>query len=292
MAAAQSLEPTPRKPLRVWPGVAAVIVQWIGWFVVPVVLPDAGMAGMMAAIAMTLAIIVWWLFFSRAPWAERIGAIVLMVVGIAATSRLVHESISNGMMGFMLDVCHPRSVPRARHMGRGRAAALCGTAALMDARVDSARVRRVHHHSDRGHGRRRRIRSPLAMDANHRAAPPRAGSRPGHGLFSGQAGGPAAAPPAVEAPKQPPRSKLLINLPRCRRLPPMRRRRDARRLGREHDRGRCRFGGSEDRRVARLSRTGSRRHRSRRADRDRLVRVAAGRAVAPADRARLVVVRG
>ena len=101
MAAAQSLEPTPRKPLRVWPGVAAVIVQWIGWFVVPVVLPDAGMAGMLAAIAMTLAIIVWWLFFSRAPWAERIGAIVLMVVGIAATSRLVHESISNGMMGFM-----------------------------------------------------------------------------------------------------------------------------------------------------------------------------------------------
>jgi outer membrane protein assembly factor BamB len=104
MAAAQPVEPTLRKPLRVWPGVAAVIVQWIGWVVVPVVAPDAGMAGMLAAIAMTLAIIVWWLFFSRASWAERVGAIVLMVVGIAATFQLVHDSISNGMMGFMLYV--------------------------------------------------------------------------------------------------------------------------------------------------------------------------------------------
>ena len=51
-----------------------------------------------------LAIIVWWLFFSRAAWVERLGALVLMVVALAATSRLVHESISNGMMGFMLSI--------------------------------------------------------------------------------------------------------------------------------------------------------------------------------------------
>jgi outer membrane protein assembly factor BamB len=41
-------------------------------------------------------------FFSRAAWSERLGAIVLMVVAVAATSRLVHESVANGMMGFML----------------------------------------------------------------------------------------------------------------------------------------------------------------------------------------------
>ena len=49
-------------------------------------------------------IVVWWVFFSRAPWSERLGAIVLMIVALFATSRLVHESIANGMMGMMFSV--------------------------------------------------------------------------------------------------------------------------------------------------------------------------------------------
>lgn len=48
-----------------------------------------------------VAVIMWWLFFSRAPWLERLGAIVLMAGALLATSRIVHESIANGMMGFM-----------------------------------------------------------------------------------------------------------------------------------------------------------------------------------------------
>ena len=45
------------------------------------------------------AIVVWWLFFSRAPWSERLGAVILMAVALFATSRLVHASIAGGMMG-------------------------------------------------------------------------------------------------------------------------------------------------------------------------------------------------
>ena len=48
-----------------------------------------------------LAIVVWWAFFSRAPWFERWGAVVLMIVALAATSRILHESIATGMMGMM-----------------------------------------------------------------------------------------------------------------------------------------------------------------------------------------------
>jgi outer membrane protein assembly factor BamB len=60
------------------------------------------MFGMLGAIFLGLVIVVWWLFFSRAPWSERLGAIAVMVVAVAATSLVVHPSISNGMMGMML----------------------------------------------------------------------------------------------------------------------------------------------------------------------------------------------
>src|SRR6266540_1070896 len=98
----QPNEPSPRKPLRLWPGVGAVVLQWLLWLVVPIVAPDAKIFAMFGALACGLAVVVWWLFFSRAPWSERVGAIVLMVVAVVATKRLVHQSIANGMMGMML----------------------------------------------------------------------------------------------------------------------------------------------------------------------------------------------
>jgi outer membrane protein assembly factor BamB len=95
-------KPIPHKRLRLWPGVAAVILQWLLWLVVPVVAPEAAMFAMLGAFACGLAVIVWWLFFSRAPWAERVGAIALMVVAVFVTKSVVHHSIANGMMGMML----------------------------------------------------------------------------------------------------------------------------------------------------------------------------------------------
>ncbi|HEY8188374.1 MAG TPA: PQQ-binding-like beta-propeller repeat protein [Pyrinomonadaceae bacterium] len=97
-------QPIPREPLRLWPGVVAVVLQWLLWFVVPIVVPDAAMLSFFGALACALAVLVWWLFFSRAPWVERVGAIVLMVVAVVATKRVVHQSIAGGMMGMMLPV--------------------------------------------------------------------------------------------------------------------------------------------------------------------------------------------
>ena len=97
-------EPAPRKPLRLWPGVVAVALQWLLRFVVPIVAPDAAMVAVLGGIALGLVVLVWWLFFSRAPWVERVGAIVLIVVALVATKRVVHESIAGGMMGMLLFV--------------------------------------------------------------------------------------------------------------------------------------------------------------------------------------------
>ncbi|MGH9851683.1 MAG: hypothetical protein ACREBD_17750, partial [Blastocatellia bacterium] len=95
--------PTSQKPLRVWPGVAAMVALGLLWLV-PFIVRDTFMIPMMGGLACGLVVLVWWLFFSRAPWVERVGAIVLMVVAIIATKRVVHESIAGGGMGMLLYV--------------------------------------------------------------------------------------------------------------------------------------------------------------------------------------------
>jgi hypothetical protein len=60
--------------------------------------------GMMGGLLLSVVIILWWVFFSRAPWVDRAGAIVLMIVAILATSSIVHISIRTAMMGRMLPV--------------------------------------------------------------------------------------------------------------------------------------------------------------------------------------------
>jgi outer membrane protein assembly factor BamB len=49
---------------------------------------------MQSALGCALAVVVWWAFFSRARWFERLGAIVLMIVGMAGSWYLKHESMS------------------------------------------------------------------------------------------------------------------------------------------------------------------------------------------------------
>jgi outer membrane protein assembly factor BamB len=98
-------ELAPRKPLRLWPGVVAAVLLWLLRYVFPMIAPDdVAIYGVFAGLAFAVVIVVWWLFFSRVPWAERVGAIVLMVVALAATKRLVHPSIAGGMQGMLLFV--------------------------------------------------------------------------------------------------------------------------------------------------------------------------------------------
>src|SRR5262245_34073745 len=98
----QTDDRSPRKPLRLWPGVTLAVLLVLLWVGFPIVWPDIGVYGMLGGMAAGALIVVWWLFFSRAPWLERLGAIVLMVAGVMITSRLVDRSISNAMMGRML----------------------------------------------------------------------------------------------------------------------------------------------------------------------------------------------
>ena len=97
-----------RKPLRLWPGVAIAIVQALVMFGAPVVAPDASLPiGMLGGVIGAVLIFLWWLFFSRAQWLERIGAILLMAGGVFAARSLAHISIvgaGQGMLAYILPV--------------------------------------------------------------------------------------------------------------------------------------------------------------------------------------------
>jgi outer membrane protein assembly factor BamB len=97
------------RPLRLLPGVILAIMLVVARYVVPVVAPDAEIAemplviiAMLAGVLLGVAIALWWLFFSRAPWIERLAAVGLMLLGGFVTRLLVHESIRGGHMGMML----------------------------------------------------------------------------------------------------------------------------------------------------------------------------------------------
>src|SRR4051812_46668436 len=86
------------RPLRLWPGVVLVALQWVFRFGVPLIAPDAVPVAVLGSVACGLGVIIWWLFFSRASWADRLGAILLMIVAVIVTRQLVHPSIAGGMM--------------------------------------------------------------------------------------------------------------------------------------------------------------------------------------------------
>jgi outer membrane protein assembly factor BamB len=98
-----------RKPLRLWPGVILAVLVLLFRVVIPTLAPNLMLFGMAVGVLAFLggifggfAVLLWWLLFSRAPWAERLGALALMIVAVPMTLRFVHPSIANGMMGMML----------------------------------------------------------------------------------------------------------------------------------------------------------------------------------------------
>ncbi len=102
MTDAQMDEATGRQPLRLWPGVALVVVQWLLWLGLPIIMPEQFVTAVIGGVILGLGVALWWLFFSRAPWPERLGAIALMVVVLYLTRYILHESIANAGQGMLM----------------------------------------------------------------------------------------------------------------------------------------------------------------------------------------------
>jgi outer membrane protein assembly factor BamB len=95
-------DPFSRTPLRLWPAVAIAVVQLLVMVLGPVLANDGMIIGLLGGVGGALLILLWWVFFSRAGWLERIGAIVLMVAGVFAAKAVAHESITGAGQGMMM----------------------------------------------------------------------------------------------------------------------------------------------------------------------------------------------
>lgn len=96
--------PTTAAPpaLRLLPGVVAAALLLVLRLILPAVVPDAAIIGVLGSVLLAAVIFLWWAFFSRAPHLERWSALLLVVLAIIITRRFVDPSIATGMMGMML----------------------------------------------------------------------------------------------------------------------------------------------------------------------------------------------
>lgn len=89
--------------MRIWPGVVAAILMVLVRFIAPLVSPDQGsLLAVLAPLGGGVLILLWWLFFSRVRWAERLGVLAVLIAAGYLALFIVHPSIRGGLMGMMV----------------------------------------------------------------------------------------------------------------------------------------------------------------------------------------------
>ena len=99
MSIDQANESTARKPLRLWPGIAAAVLLLLFRLVLPFTGVGGPPAMFLGGLVAGLVIILWWLLFSRARWLDRLAVLALMIVALFATRPFLHESIAAAGQG-------------------------------------------------------------------------------------------------------------------------------------------------------------------------------------------------
>ena len=105
------------KTMRLWPGVTAAAILLGFKYGAPYVLADGVLVSALGSVAAGAVILLWWLFFSRVGWRERIGILALMVVATIGLPFIVHPSIAGGMMGRMPYAMAMQMLPLALVIG-------------------------------------------------------------------------------------------------------------------------------------------------------------------------------
>lgn len=86
------------------PAIVIVAIQWIIWLIFPLLFhgDTITMLTVFGGLAGGLAVLIWWLFFSRIPWLFRVVGLLLMVLSVFALTRLADPSIATAYQGLMI----------------------------------------------------------------------------------------------------------------------------------------------------------------------------------------------
>ncbi|HEY7191493.1 MAG TPA: PQQ-binding-like beta-propeller repeat protein [Vicinamibacterales bacterium] len=85
-----------RRPLRLWPAIAIVALVWLTRVAAPIVGLSPWtefMLRVLGGFAGAVAVLIWWLGFSRASWVERVGVVGVTAAVLAATLTLGDPSM-------------------------------------------------------------------------------------------------------------------------------------------------------------------------------------------------------
>lgn len=93
--------PSSQPKLRLLPGIIILIIQLVIKFGTPLLMPEEVTIPVFGGVAGTIAVIIWWAFFSRAPRIERWTAPLLMIVAMVLTSQFLDPTIAGGGMGML-----------------------------------------------------------------------------------------------------------------------------------------------------------------------------------------------
>jgi outer membrane protein assembly factor BamB len=87
--------------MRIWPGVVIAVAMVLVRVIAPL-FPDGTLVAVLGPLAGGALILLWWLFFSRARWTERLGLVAVLIAAGYASMFIVHPSIRGGLMGRMV----------------------------------------------------------------------------------------------------------------------------------------------------------------------------------------------
>src|SRR5437868_5167310 len=93
--AAAAPQPGDRRP-RLWPGVVIVLLYWAVLKLPMLLMPgtmEAFMAAGLGTMALTVLFLVWWLFFSRLRWTDRLLGLVAAAAVATVIWRQYHPSV-------------------------------------------------------------------------------------------------------------------------------------------------------------------------------------------------------
>ena len=92
-----TVTPVPiQQPMRLWPGIAIVALVWLTRVAAPLVGVNPWtefLLRVLGGFAGALAVLIWWLGFSRASWSQRVGVVAVIIAVLVATLALGDPSM-------------------------------------------------------------------------------------------------------------------------------------------------------------------------------------------------------